>query len=114
MPSACADDALATTLDWAARHLDREITVEDLARRARMSPRTFARRFRASAGTTPLQWLLAQRVVLAQRLLESTDLPVEMVAVHCGFGSAATLRLHFQRSVGTAPTNYRQVFRRAS
>jgi transcriptional regulator GlxA family with amidase domain len=114
VPSACADDALATTLDWAARHLDQEITVEDLARRARMSPRTFARRFRASAGTTPLQWLLAQRVVLAQRLLESTDLPVEMVALHCGFGSAATLRLHFQRSVGTAPTNYRQVFRRAS
>jgi transcriptional regulator GlxA family with amidase domain len=113
MPLQCSDDRLGSTLEWATRHLDRELTVEDLARRAQMSPRTFARRFRSSTGTTPLQWLVAQRVVLAQRLLETTDLPIELVAGRCGVGSAATLRQHFQRMVGTAPMAYRQTFRRA-
>jgi transcriptional regulator GlxA family with amidase domain len=107
------DDELGPTLDWAVEHLDEELTVERLARRAAMSPRTFARRFKATTGTTPLQWLLTQRVVLAQRLLEGTDLPVELVARRAGYGSAATLRLHFARVVGTPPLTYRQVFRRA-
>ena len=68
-----------------------------------MSPRTFARRFKQATGTTPLQWVLHQRVGLAQRLLEMTDLPVELVAERCGFGSGATLRQHFGRIVGTSP-----------
>jgi transcriptional regulator GlxA family with amidase domain len=113
VPEACSDGDLAGTLDWAVQHLDRELTVEDLARRARMSARTFARRFKLATGTTPLQWLLTQRVVLAQRLLEGTDLPIEAVAGRCGFGSAATLRQHFARVVGTSPVAYRQTFRRA-
>jgi AraC family transcriptional activator FtrA len=113
VPETCSDDDLATTLDWAVQHLDRELAVEDLARRARMSPRTFARRFKLATGTTPLQWVLTQRVVLAQRLLEGTDLPIEAVANRCGFGSAATLRQHFARVVGTSPVAYRQTFRRA-
>jgi len=108
-----AADELGPTLDWAVNHLDQDLTVERLARRAAMSPRTFARRFKAATGTTPLQWLLTQRVVLAQRLLEGTDLPVELVARRAGFGSAATLRLHFARVVGTPPVAYRHVFRRA-
>jgi transcriptional regulator GlxA family with amidase domain len=114
VPDRCADDDLAVTLDWAVEHLDRELTVEDLAQQARLSPRTFARRFKAATGTTPLQWLLTQRVILAQRLLEGTDLPIDVVAQRCGFGSAATLRQHFARSVGTAPMAYRQTFHRAS
>ena len=113
VPETCSDDDLANTLDWAVEHLDQELEVEDLARRAKMSPRTFARRFKLATGTTPLQWLLTQRVVLAQRLLEGTDLPVEAVAGRCGFGSAATLRQHFARVVGTSPVAYRQTFRRA-
>jgi transcriptional regulator GlxA family with amidase domain len=113
VPETCSDDDLATTLDWAVEHLDQELEVEDLARRAKMSPRTFARRFKLATGTTPLQWLLTQRVVLAQRLLEGTDLPIETVAGRCGFGSAATLRQRFGRVVGTAPVAYRQTFRRA-
>jgi transcriptional regulator GlxA family with amidase domain len=114
MPDRCTDDDLASTLDWAIEHLDRELTVEDLARRARQAPRTFARRFKMATGTTPLQWLVTQRVILAQRLLESTELPIEVVAQRCGFGSAATLRQHFGRVVGTSPGAYRQTFRRAS
>jgi transcriptional regulator GlxA family with amidase domain len=104
-------DPFRGTLEWAIEHLDQPLTVEVLARRAVMSPRTFARRFVASTGTTPLQWLLRQRVLLAQRLLETRDDPVERIAERCGFGSAAGMRVHFQRQVGTNPTAYRRTFR---
>lgn len=104
-------DPFRDTLDWAIAHLDEPLTVEVLARRAATSPRTFARRFVAAAGTTPLQWLLRQRVLLAQRLLETTDDPVERIATTCGFGTAAGMRIHFQRQVGTTPTAYRRTFR---
>ncbi len=79
-----------------------------------MSTRSFARRFRAATGTTPHQWLLSQRIVLAQRLLETTDESVEQVATRCGFASAAGLRAHFQRSVSASPLAYRRAFARAS
>jgi transcriptional regulator GlxA family with amidase domain len=65
----------------------------------------------AVTGTTPLQWLLRQRILHAQRLLESTDLPVELIAQHCGFGSASVLRTHFKRMLDTAPLSYRHTFR---
>jgi transcriptional regulator GlxA family with amidase domain len=105
------DDPFRVTLDWAVEHLDEQLTVEVLARRAAMSPRTFARRFVGATGTTPLQWLLRQRVLHAQRLLETTEEPVEWVASRCGFGTAAGLRVHFQRLVGTSPMAYRRTFR---
>ena len=111
--SACDCDDLAATLDWAVHHLDEDLTVEQLAANASMSPRTFARRFRASTGTTPLQWLLQQRVLAARRMLESTDLPVDHVAGRCGFGAASTLRMHFRRITGTTPQAYRSMFRAA-
>lgn len=110
MPECAKDDPLGPVLSWMAEHLDAAVTVEDLARRAALSPRTFARRFVATTGTTPLQWLLTQRVARARGLLETTDLPVERVAQACGFGSAAGLRTHFTRVVGTAPSTYRQRF----
>lgn len=103
-------DPFRDTLDWAIEHLDEPLTVEVLARRSATSPRTFARRFAAATGTTPLQWLLRQRVLLAQRLLETTDEPIERIADRCGFGSAAGMRVHFQRQVGTNPTAYRRTF----
>ena len=108
-----AERLFADTLAWLQEHLDEAVTVEDLARRSAMSPRTFARRFRAVTGTTPLQWVLRQRVLLAQRLLESTDEPVERIAERCGFGSAAGLRQHFHRLVRTSPLAYRNTFRQA-
>jgi transcriptional regulator GlxA family with amidase domain len=112
VPADAGDDNLAPILDWAVAHLDEPLTVEDLARRALMSPRTFARRFRAATGTTPLQWLLRQRISHAQQLLEVTELPVELVATQCGFGSATALRIHFRRLTGTTPVLYRRTFRR--
>src|SRR5437763_853802 len=80
-------------------------------KRGALSPRTFARRFRATTGTTPMQWVLRQRVLLAQRLLETSDEPVDRVAELAGFGSPAALRQHFQRLVRTSPTAYRRTFR---
>jgi transcriptional regulator GlxA family with amidase domain len=105
------EDALTATLEWAASHLDEPFTVDALADHAHMSPRTFARRFRAATGTTPHQWLLRQRVLHAQALLETTDEPVEHVAHATGFGAASAMRVHFQRQVGTSPQAYRRTFR---
>jgi transcriptional regulator GlxA family with amidase domain len=104
--------ALDATLEWALRNIGRPLSVDDLAGHASMSPRTFARRFRAVTGTTPLRWMVHQRVIAARRLLETTDLAVETVADRTGFGSAPTMRLHFARIVGTSPQSYRQTFRR--
>jgi len=110
VPACSSEDPIAGALDWAVEHLDRQLSVEQLARHATMSPRTFARRFRDVTGTTPHQWLLRQRVLHAQRLLESTDEPVERVAHQCGFSSAAVLREHFTRVTGTNPLTYRRTF----
>jgi transcriptional regulator GlxA family with amidase domain len=103
-------DELAGVLDWAVEHLAEPLTVDALAARVHMSPRTFARRFREATGTTPHRWLLGQRVGHAQRLLEG-GLPVEEVARRAGFGSAATLRTQFGRERGTSPSAYARTFR---
>jgi AraC family transcriptional regulator, transcriptional activator FtrA len=109
-PEECGD-GLGAALEWAGAHLDDDLSVSGLAEVALMSPRHFARQFRAATGTTPHQWILTQRLGLARQLLETTEVGVEQVAVQSGFGSAAALRLHFQRSLGTSPTAYRRTFR---
>ncbi|MCU1426333.1 MAG: helix-turn-helix protein [Actinomycetia bacterium] len=112
LPVPTVDDGvvLGPTLDWIADHLDEPLTVDTMAMRAMVSTRTFARHFRAVTGTTPLQWLLHQRVRHARRLLETTTLSVDHVASACGLGSAANLRVHFRRAVGIAPNAYRRTF----
>ncbi len=107
------DGSLAPVLDWARAHLDQPLTVEDLARRAAMSPRTLHRRLRAATGATPLQWLLNQRLARAQSLLESTDLPIEKVGELSGLGTANNFRHHFLRQIGVSPGSYRRAFPRA-
>lgn len=108
---ACSADALSPVLQWMLDHIDTEHPVSELARRARMSDRTFARRFVAETGTTPHRWLTLQRVLHAQRLLEDTDLTVDAVADRCGFGTGALLRHHFRKAIGVAPVDYRRTFR---
>ena len=100
-------ESLGPVLTWMLEHLDEAFTVDDLARRSAMSPRTFARRFVAETGTTPHQWVTDQRVLRARQLLEETDLPIEAVARDAGFGSAALLRHHFTRCTGITPTAFR-------
>jgi len=107
----CEDDLLGVVLEWARAHLAEEISVELLARRALMSPRSFARRFKATTGTTPHAWLLGQRLAAAETLLEDTDAPVEEIARLVGFGTAAGLREQFTRRRGVSPRAYRQTFR---
>jgi AraC family transcriptional activator FtrA len=104
------DDLFDATLAWVATHLDHEMNVEALAAMAVMSPRTFARRFSATMGTTPHQWILRQRLALAQRLLETTDASIERIAAQSGFRSTVTLRAHFQRFLCTSPQTYRRAF----
>ncbi|MGY1916223.1 helix-turn-helix domain-containing protein [Blastococcus sp. SYSU DS0973] len=111
---ACRDDLLGVVLDWAAAHLAEEISVDDLARRALMSSRSFARRFKATTGTTPHAWLLGQRLAAAEELLENSDASIEEIARLVGFGTAAGLREQFTRRRGVSPRAYRQTFRSAA
>ncbi|MFE5403658.1 helix-turn-helix domain-containing protein [Streptomyces sp. NPDC056580] len=104
-------DTVGEVLVWMEGHLDREVTVEQLAARAHMAPRTFARRFQQETGTTPYRWLLRQRVLLAQELLEGTDETMDAIASRTGFGTAAALRHQFVRALGTTPNAYRRAFR---
>lgn len=104
---ASSEPSLADVTAWASAHLDRPISVAELAARASMSPSTFHRRFQASTGDTPLRWLHRQRVDRARELLETSDLEIETVARRAGFGTAANLREHFRRQTGLSPTAYR-------
>ena len=105
-----ASMSLAPVTEWMMQHLDADLSVERLAARAHMSPRTFARRFKADFGATPAAWLARQRLLHAQRLLEETDLGLDRIATECGFGSAAVLRQDFARTLGLTPTAYRARF----
>jgi transcriptional regulator GlxA family with amidase domain len=102
------DGGLGPTLDWAVTEMHRPLTVGHMARHAGMPPRTFARQFREQFHMTPMRWLAGQRLLEARRLLESTGLSVDDVAERSGLGSAATLRVHLARELGTTPTDYRR------
>lgn len=105
------DTSLEPTRGWVQSRLHLRVTVPEMARHANMSVRTFTRRFQATYGASPLNWLLRQRVLAAQEMLEGTDRSVEEIAAHCGFASAVALRAHFRRDLRTSPMLYRRSFR---
>jgi len=107
-----ADSSASTaeTRAWALTQLKQPLSLGELARHARMSERTFTRRFREEVGTSPARWMLRQRIDRARQLLESTTLPIERVADEAGFGTSASMRQHLRAEVGTSPTSYRQTF----
>jgi transcriptional regulator GlxA family with amidase domain len=100
----------ATTREWALARLDEPLTLTDLAAHARMSLRTFARRFHDEVGLSPGRWLIQQRVARARHLLESSDLPVDQIAGHVGFATGASLRQHLHAAIGVSPQAYRRTF----
>ncbi|MFI9818832.1 GlxA family transcriptional regulator [Saccharothrix variisporea] len=111
LPRQPGRDGIASTVDWAVDRLTEPIGVTDLADHAGLSERTFHRVFLAATGSTPGRWLQKQRVLLAQRLLETTDLPVDRVAQRSGLGTAANLRRRLRAELGVAPDAYRRTFR---
>ncbi|MBN8988814.1 MAG: helix-turn-helix domain-containing protein [Rhizobiales bacterium] len=104
-------DTLTSTFAWALRHLDRDLTIASLAARARMSRRTFIRRFEEATGMSPGEWVVQARVAKARELLEATQIPIEGIATETGFGSADAMRHHFRGRLGTSPAHYRATFR---
>jgi AraC family transcriptional activator FtrA len=105
-----SDTGLAPVLKWLESNFDRQLSVEQVADRAAMSPRTFARQFRRQTGSTPHRWLTHLRLLAAQRRLEQTNENMDQVAEAVGWQTAATLRQHFMRHLGTPPTSYRRKF----
>ncbi len=107
-----SDQRITETMTWALKHLDQRLTVASLSLRSHMASRTFARRFLDHHGTSPMAWVLIQRLRLAQQLLETTDRSVDDIATASGFSTAETMRHHFRRELDTSPTRYRAAFRR--
>jgi transcriptional regulator GlxA family with amidase domain len=105
-------DGMSTTStrEWALQRLDESLTLQQLARHAGMSPRTFIRRFRQETGESPGAWVRSRRLDHARELLESRDMPVDEVARLSGLGSGGNLRHHLRRSLGMSPSSYRKVY----
>ncbi|MFF4628650.1 GlxA family transcriptional regulator [Streptomyces griseorubiginosus] len=104
----------AATRVWALERLDQPLTLAELAAHARMSLRTFARRFHDEVGLSPGRWLIQQRVARARHLLESSDLSVDQIAGRVGFATGASLRQHLHAAIGVSPQAYRRTFQTAA
>lgn len=113
VPILPSESRLPGVLQWAREHLSEPLSLDVLADIARMSRRTFTRRFREATGTTVVKWLAFERIARAQQLLETTDMPIERVAAEVGFGTALSLRQYFSNQVHTSPSSYRRAFRDA-
>lgn len=110
VPELPSEYRLPGVLEWALEHLSESLSVDLLADVARMSRRTFTRRFREATGTTVSKWIANARLARAQQLLETTDLPVERIATEVGFGTALSMRQNFSEQFGMSPSEYRRTF----
>ena len=110
VPQLSSETHLSDVLAWMRMNLASDLSLDVLADRAKMSRRTFTRKFREATGSTVSKWLNAERVVRAQELLETTDLPIECVASEAGFGTPLSLRQQFGVHLGTSPSEYRRTF----
>lgn len=103
-------DTLNKSMQWAIKHLDQQLSIDEMAQQACLSRRSFDRHFRSSLGQSPKEWLIQQRIHLARELLESSNMDIEQVSVKTGFGTSMNLRHHFNQSLGITPTHYRKQF----
>ncbi|WP_025992890.1 GlxA family transcriptional regulator [Pseudomonas viridiflava] len=110
VPQLASETHLSEVLAWARLNLGNDLSLDALAEKARMSRRTFTRRFKDATGSTVSHWLNAERVSRAQQLLETTDLPIECIAGEAGFGTPLSLRQQFSAHLGTSPSDYRRMF----
>lgn len=110
VPQLSCETHFSDVLVWARINLAESLSLDILADRAKMSRRTFTRRFKEVTGTTVSKWLNTERVVRAQELLETTKLPIECIADEVGFGTTLSLRQHFRVHLGTSPSDYRKMF----
>lgn len=110
VPEPTADGRIAAGMAWALEHLDRPITLDELAERSALSRRSYLRQFAKATGTTPIKWLIEQRIQASLALLESSDLGIEQIAARVGFESPVTFRHHFVRQMHTTPSEYRSCF----
>ncbi|MCF5705827.1 helix-turn-helix domain-containing protein [Pseudomonas syringae] len=110
VPQLATDTHLSEVLAWARVNLGNDLSLDVLAEKARMSRRTFTRRFKETTGSTVSHWLNVERVSRAQQLLETTDLPIECIAGEAGFGTPLSLRQQFSAQLGTSPSDYRRMF----
>ena len=110
VPEPAGDGRIANGMAWALEHLDRPITLDELAEQSTMSRRSYLRQFAKATGTTPIKWLIEQRIQASLALLESSDFSIEQIASRVGFESPATYRHHFVRQIHTTPSDYRAAF----
>lgn len=110
VPEPTVDGRIAAGMAWALEHLDRPITLDELAERSALSRRSYLRQFAKATGTTPIKWLIEQRIQASLALLESSDLGIEQIAARVGFESPVTFRHHFVRQLHTTPSEYRSCF----
>jgi AraC family transcriptional regulator, transcriptional activator FtrA len=111
LPASSGDDRIAQSMTWALEHLAEPITVRTLAQQAHVSERTYLRYFARATGTSPIRWLISQRIQASLALLETTSTPIEQIASAVGFDTAVTYRHHFSQAMRTSPTAYRRAFR---
>lgn len=112
VPQPAADGRIADGMSWAIANLDTSITLDELAHRSSLSRRSYLRQFAKATGTTPIKWLIEQRIQASLALLESSSLSIEQVAARIGFESPVTFRHHFVRQMHTTPSDYRSAFTR--
>jgi AraC family transcriptional regulator, transcriptional activator FtrA len=110
VPEPSTDGRIAAGMSWALENLDAPISLDDMARQSMMSRRTYLRQFADATGTTPIKWLIGQRIQASLALLESSSLSIEQIATRVGFESPVTYRHHFVRRLKTTPTDYRSCF----
>jgi AraC family transcriptional regulator, transcriptional activator FtrA len=110
VPEPAVDGRIASAMAWALENLDEPITLDDLAAQSALSRRSYLRQFAKATGTTPIKWLIEQRIQASLPLLESSSLSIEQIATRVGFESSATFRHHFARQLRTTPREYRSCF----